>query len=103
MMQEDRSQHRNRAKAWPCCVRGSTIPAAEARGGAPPNAAARSEPATARNASAPTIFRKPALSDHRINLTLYKLPQIMEGKALGEMIDTLVAEHQAEQLAAEDA
>ena len=42
------------------------------------------------------------MSDHRINLTLYKLPQIMEGEALGEIIDALVAENQAEQLAAEE-
>ena len=32
-----------------------------------------------------------------------KLPQIMEGEALGEIVDALVAEHQAAQLAAEDA
>jgi peptide chain release factor 1 len=43
------------------------------------------------------------VSDHRINLTLYKLPQILEGEALGELIDALVQEHQAELLAAEDA
>ena len=43
------------------------------------------------------------MSDHRINLTLYKLPQILEGEALGEIIDALVQEHQAELLAAEDA
>ena len=38
------------------------------------------------------------ISDHRINLTVYKLPQFMEGE-LDEMIDALAAEHQAEQLA----
>jgi peptide chain release factor 1 len=43
------------------------------------------------------------VTDHRINLTLYKLPLIMEGEALGEIIDALVAHHQAEQLAAENA
>src|ERR1700722_2166785 len=48
-------------------------------------------------------FPQGRVSDHRINLTLYKLPQIMEGEALGEFIDALVAEHQAEQLAAEEA
>jgi peptide chain release factor 1 len=41
------------------------------------------------------------VSDHRINLTLYKLPQIIEGEALGEVIDALVTEHQAELLAAD--
>ena len=46
--------------------------------------------ATAPSASAPTISRKARVSDHRINLTLYKLPQIIEGEALGEIIDALV-------------
>jgi peptide chain release factor 1 len=41
------------------------------------------------------------VSDHRIDLTLYKLPQVIEGEALGEIIDALVTEHQAELLAAE--
>ena len=39
--------------------------------------------------------------DHRINLTLYKLPQILEGEALNEIIDALVTENQAALLAAE--
>jgi len=43
------------------------------------------------------------VTDHRINLTLHKLPQIMEGAALGEVIDALVTQHQAELLAAEGA
>ena len=43
------------------------------------------------------------VTDHRINLTLYKLPQILEGEAVGEIIDALVAHYQAVQLAAEDA
>jgi peptide chain release factor 1 len=42
------------------------------------------------------------VSDHRINLTLYKLPQIMEGEALGEVIDALVQQHQADLMAAEE-
>ena len=67
------------------------------------NGAARSVQATAPNASGPTIFRKGRVTDHRINLTLHKLPQIMEGEALDEVIDALVTEHQAELLAAEGA
>ena len=39
------------------------------------------------------------VTDHRINLTLYKLQQIMEGD-LEELTGALIAEHQAEQLAA---
>ena len=47
-------------------------------------------------------FPQGRVTDHRINLTLYKLPQVMAGEALGEVIDALVAEHQAALLAAED-
>jgi peptide chain release factor 1 len=39
------------------------------------------------------------VTDHRINLTLYKLAEIMEG-ALGDVIDPLRNEYQADQLAA---
>lgn len=39
------------------------------------------------------------VTDHRINLTLYKLAEVMEGK-LGEIVQPLVNEHQADQLAA---
>ncbi|MBO7381681.1 MAG: peptide chain release factor 1 [Neisseriaceae bacterium] len=38
------------------------------------------------------------VSDHRINLTLYKIDSIMDGD-LGEIIDALATEHQAELLA----
>jgi len=34
---------------------------------------------------------------------MHKLPQVLEGEALGEVVDALVAEHQASLLAAEDA
>ncbi|MBQ0756374.1 MAG: peptide chain release factor 1, partial [Amphritea sp.] len=39
------------------------------------------------------------ITDHRINLTLYKLQEVMEG-ALGSVVDPLVNEYQAEQLGA---
>jgi peptide chain release factor 1 len=43
-------------------------------------------------------FPQGRLTDHRINLTLYKLEDIMEG-ALDAVIDPLVREHQAALLA----
>lgn len=43
-------------------------------------------------------FPQGRMTDHRINLTLYALPQIMAGD-LGEVIDALVAEDQARKLA----
>ena len=39
------------------------------------------------------------VTDHRINLTLHKLDQILEGPGLGELIDALIAEDEAQRLA----
>jgi peptide chain release factor 1 len=103
-MQEDRSQHRNRAKAMAVLrtrlydherQKIDSARAAERRGQV--GSGDRSERIRTYN------FPQGRVSDHRINLTLYKLPQIMEGEALGEVIDALVTEHQAELLAAEGA
>jgi peptide chain release factor 1 len=43
-------------------------------------------------------FPQGRMTDHRINLTLYKLDYIMDGD-LDEMCNTLISEHQAELLA----
>jgi peptide chain release factor 1 len=102
MMQEDRSQHRNRAKAMNVLrarlfdlerQKRDAERAAERRGQV--GSGDRSERIRTYN------FPQGRVSDHRINLTLYKLPQVMEGEALGEIINALVAEHQAALLAAE--
>jgi peptide chain release factor 1 len=45
-------------------------------------------------------FPQGRVTDHRINLTLHKLPEVMEGEALDEVISALVTQHQAELLAA---
>jgi peptide chain release factor 1 len=102
MMQEDRSQHRNKAKAM-AVLRArlydfeqqklDSARAAERRGQV--GSGDRSERIRTYN------FPQGRVSDHRINLTLYKLPQVIEGEALGEIIDALVTEHQAGLLAAE--
>jgi peptide chain release factor 1 len=47
-------------------------------------------------------FPQGRCTDHRINLTLYKLDQIIEGPALEEMIQALMTNHQAELLAQQD-
>ena len=47
-------------------------------------------------------FPQGRVTDHRVNVTLYNLPQIMEGEGLDTIIDALITEHQASQLAAED-
>jgi peptide chain release factor 1 len=45
-------------------------------------------------------FPQGRVTDHRIDLTLYKLQQIMDGQ-LDELIEALQQEYQAEQLAEE--
>ena len=45
-------------------------------------------------------FPQGRVTDHRIGLTLHKLDQVLQGAGLDELIDALVTEHQAEQLAA---
>jgi peptide chain release factor 1 len=101
-MQEDRSQHRNRAKAMAVLrsrlydferQKYDAARAADRRGQV--GSGDRSERIRTYN------FPQGRVSDHRINLTLYKLPQILEGEALGEIIDALVTEHQAALLAEE--
>jgi peptide chain release factor 1 len=44
-------------------------------------------------------FPQGRVTDHRINLTLYKLDRVMTGEALDEVIDALVLEDQAQRLA----
>ncbi len=44
-------------------------------------------------------FPQGRVTDHRINLTLYNLPKIIEGEALDDVINPLIAEDQAERLA----
>jgi peptide chain release factor 1 len=104
MMQEDRSQHRNRAKAF-AVLRTRLYDFERQKLDAARAAERRGQVGTGDRSERIRTYNYPQgrVSDHRINLTLYKLPQILEGEALGEMVDALVAEHQAALLAAEDA
>jgi peptide chain release factor 1 len=101
-VQEERSQHKNKAKAMTMLraklydqqrSKLDAARAAERRGQI--GSGDRSERIRTYN------FPQGRVTDHRINLTLHKLPQVMEGEALHEVIDALVTEHQAELLAAE--
>ena len=44
-------------------------------------------------------FPQGRVTDHRINLTLYNLPRVIEGEALDDVINPLIAEDQAARLA----
>ena len=45
-------------------------------------------------------FPQGRVTDHRINLTLYKIDEVMDGQGLDELVDALAAEDQAAKLAA---
>lgn len=47
-------------------------------------------------------FPQGRVTDHRINLTLHKLPEILEGAGLAELVDALIAEDQSARLAGMD-
>jgi peptide chain release factor 1 len=102
-VQDERSQHKNRARAMALLraklydqerQRQDSARAAERKGQV--GSGDRSERIRTYN------FPQARVTDHRINLTLHKLPEVMEGNALGELIGALVAEHQAALLAAEE-
>ena len=102
--QDERSQHKNRAKAMQVLrtrlydLRREQAQGAEAEARrAMVGSGDRSERIRTYN------FPQGRVTDHRINLTLHRLPEILEGPGLGELIDALTAEDQAKRLAAMDA
>ncbi len=101
IQQDQRSQHKNKAKAMTVLrTRLYDLRRNEAQG----------EEAEARKAMVGSgdrserirtyNFPQGRVTDHRINLTLHRLPEILEGGGLGELIDALIAEDQAKRLAA---
>jgi len=97
--QDGRSQHKNKAQAL--SILAARIKDAQVREQQAEEAATRKLMVGSGDRSERIRtynFPQGRVSDHRINLTLYKLPQIMEGD-LDELIDALAAEHQAELLA----
>ncbi|MGY8679586.1 peptide chain release factor 1 [Bradyrhizobium sp. UFLA05-153] len=104
MMQDSRSQHKNRASAMN--ILRSRIYDAERQRVEAARSADRKEKVGSGDRSERIRtynFPQGRVTDHRINLTLYKLPQVIAGEALGELIDALTTEHQAAQLAAQGA
>ena len=101
-VQEDRSQHRNRAKAM-TVLRSRLYDAERQRIDSARSADRRGQVGSGDRSERIRTYNFPQgrVTDHRINLTLYKLPQVIAGEALGELIDALTTEHQAAQLAAE--
>ncbi|WP_370979657.1 peptide chain release factor 1 [Agaribacterium sp. ZY112] len=98
--QDERSQHKNRAKAM-ALLASRLTQAQEERAAASHSDQRKSLVGSGDRSERIRTYNYPQgrVTDHRINLTLYKLAEIMEGR-LGEVIQPLVNEHQADQLAA---
>ncbi|MGY3032783.1 peptide chain release factor 1 [Bradyrhizobium sp. USDA 4354] len=104
MMQDSRSQHKNRASAMNI-LRSRIYDAERQRVDAARSAERKEKVGSGDRSERIRTYNFPQgrVTDHRINLTLYKLPQVIAGEALGELIDALTTEHQAAQLAAQGA
>jgi peptide chain release factor 1 len=101
IQQDERSQHKNRAKAMQVLrarlyekmreeAHGVEAEARKAMVGS----GDRSERIRTYN------FPQGRVTDHRIGLTLHKLDEVLEGPGLRELVDALIAEDQAKRLAA---
>ncbi|WP_164115498.1 peptide chain release factor 1 [Sphingorhabdus sp. Alg239-R122] len=98
--QDGKSQHKNKAQAMKVLA---------ARLYEQEREAAASEQADARKSMVGSgdrserirtyNFPQGRVTDHRINLTLHRLAEILEGPGLGELVDALTAEDQAAKLA----
>ena len=98
--QDDRSQHKNKAQAL--SVLAARIKDKQMRERQAKEAATRKSLIGSGDRSERIRtynFPQGRITDHRINLTLYKIDQIMDGE-LDDLLNALVAEHQTEQLAA---
>jgi peptide chain release factor 1 len=103
-VQEDRSQHKNKAKAM-ALLRAKLYDAERGRQDAARAAERKGQVGSGDRSERIRTYNFPQgrVTDHRINLTLYNLPKVVEGEALGEIIDALITENQAALLAAQDA
>ena len=99
-MQEERSQHRNRAKAM-ALLRSRILDFQQQKLNDERAEERRSQVGSGDRSQRIRTYNFPQgrLTDHRVNLTLYSLDRIMEGEGLDTVIDALTAERQAQLLA----
>jgi peptide chain release factor 1 len=98
--QDERSQHKNKARAM-SLLQARLLAAAQASAAATRAEDRRLQVGSGDRSERIRTYNFPQnrLTDHRINLTLYKLDEIMSG-SLDQVVDPLRHEHQADQLAA---
>ena len=101
-MQEEKSQHKNRAKAMKI-LRARLYEQQRAAAHATRAADRKAQVGTGDRSERIRTYNFPQgrVTDHRINLTLYKIDRVMGGE-LDDFIDALTAEDQAARLAAEE-
>ncbi len=100
IQQDEKSQHKNKAKALK--VLRTRLFELERERLASERAGARKSMVGSGDRSERIRtynFPQGRVTDHRINLTLHKLDAILEGPGLGELIDALIAEDEAQRLA----
>ena len=97
--QDERSQHKNRARAM-ALLRARLLAAEQEKQASAQAHSRRLQVGSGDRSERIRTYNFPQgrVTDHRINLTLYKLAQIMNGE-LEELLDALAHEHQAELLA----
>ncbi len=102
-MQEERSQHQNKAKAMKL-LRSRIYEGLRERADSERSADRRAQVGSGDRSERIRTYNFPQgrVTDHRINLTLYKLPEVIEGTALDDVIDPLITNHQAALLAQEE-
>ena len=99
--QDERSQHKNRSRAM-ALLRARLLAAEQEKQQSAVAASRRLQVGSGDRSERIRTYNFPQgrVTDHRINLTLYRLPQILDGQ-LDELIEPLQQEHQAELLAEE--
>ena len=98
--QDERSQHKNRARAM-SLLQAKLMTAAQDKAAAEQAEERRNLVGSGDRSDRIRTYNFPQgrVTDHRINLTLYKLDEVMQGE-LGAVVEPLRQEYQADQLAA---
>ncbi|HEX9835883.1 MAG TPA: peptide chain release factor 1 [Alphaproteobacteria bacterium] len=100
IQQDEKSQHKNRAKAMKV-LRARLYEAERERSEAERARTRKSQVGTGDRSERIRTYNFPQgrVTDHRINLTLHKLDRVLAGEALDEIIEALTADDQATRLA----
>ncbi|WP_306141850.1 peptide chain release factor 1 [Roseibium sp. MMSF_3412] len=103
-VQDERSQHKNKARAMQL-LRARIYDEERERAANERTEARRLQVGSGDRSERIRTYNFPQgrVTDHRIGLTLYKLEQIVAGEGLGEVIEALIVDYQANLLASEDA